>query len=777
LKQGSLSGKAPLVVALDGCTRLSRDALGSKAWGVNRMAALGLPVPPAVAVTTHACRAFFAQGHVLDDTLWAQIVCKVHALEARSGRHLGGTHRPLLVSVRSGAAHSMPGMMDTILNLGMNDTVEASLAQEHANPAHARDTRRRFEEQYRKVVLTGRLDPLPCDPWAQLRAAVAAVFGSWHSPRAQAYRRSRGLSDADGTAVTIQAMVFGNADARSGTGVLFSRSPIDGEPPAWGEWLPGAQGEDVVSGVRTPQPLDALRRQMPAVFEQLVQAAAVLERDARDIQDIEYTVESGSLWLLQTRTAKRSAQAALRAAIAFAEEGLVSRESALRRLTAEQVRQLSALELLGSAASRAPVAVGEPACPGVATGLVVTDPGEAEARARRGEATILARPTTSPDDLPGILAAAGLVTEAGGTTSHAAVVCRELGRPCVVGCGPGNVTSLAGAHVTLDGGSGRIWRGDLTADRSDESASGDVRTLTQWGLPLVPVRLLRVSEAPPDTVDLDVFDDRWRAGLRPGIAVRGAVLETDEGVRAALKAGVRALVVRHRLPALLACLALPGEEPGAFSASQESLQVDEPGRALTLLRLIALKGRPKLEIIADALALRQEDAASHCEALFHAGWCTDPAQPMRLTSSGRERLHALLAAERNQVDADAVRVLYGEFLPLNASVKRIMTAWQIRLDGTRNDHGDAAYDAAVLSELSHAQEQAGTLLKRLASLAPRLAHYGARLQRSATRVAAGDRAYVAGVSVDSFHSVWFELHEELIALAGLTRAQLGSNAA
>ncbi len=772
MRRDAPEGRPPLVVALDGRSHLDKDVLGSKAWGVNRMAALGLPVPPAFAVTTHACRAFFAQGHVLDDSLWAHVVAQVHALEARSGRQFGAQHRPLLVSVRSGAAHSMPGMMDTVLDLGINDAVEASLAREHANPAHARDTRSRFVEQYRKVVLAGRLDAVPEDPWVQLRAAVAAVFGSWHSPRAQAYRRRRGLSDDDGTAVTIQAMVFGNADARSGTGVLFSRSPIDGEPPAWGEWLPGAQGEDVVSGARTPLPVKALRRQMPDVFTQLMAAAATLERDARDIQDIEYTVESGRLWLLQTRTAKRSPQAAVRAAVAFVEEGLVSREEAVRRLTAEQVRQLPSLQLLPSAEARSPDASGEPACPGVATGLVVMDPAEAEARAHRGEATILARPNTSPEDLPGILAAAGLMTEEGGSTSHAAVVCRELGRPCVVGCGPGSLGSLVGTQVTLDGATGRIWRGDLAVDRSDEGSSADVRTLIQWGLPLVSVQLLRPQEAPPETVDLDPLNDGWRAALRPGIVLRGTVLETDEAVHAAVAAGVQGLVVRHRLPALLACLALGTAAPGALPSPQEHLPLGGDDAEFTLLRLIALKGRPGLAMLAEALALPAPSVAAHCAVLFDQGLCSDPARPLRLTPGGRERLQRLLATERGRLDPSAIRSLYDEFLPLNTAIKRIMTAWQVKQDGLRNDHGDAGYDAQVLEDLARTHAQSKGLMQRLAALAPRLAHYGMRLERAPARVAAGDHSHVAGVLADSYHTVWFELHEELIGLLGLTRAEL-----
>ena len=292
---GSAALKPLQVVAVDGSCTLTPEEIGGKAWGVNRMRSLGLPVPPAFVVTTHACREYYATDRAVHDALWAQIVGHMKRLEEVTGRCFGGVHRPLLVSVRSGAARSMPGMMDTILNLGINAAVEAALAAESGDPRHAADTHRRFVEQYRKVVLGGRAGPVPEDPWIQLRTAVAAVFDSWHSPRARVYRGNRGLSDDSGTAVTIQAMVFGNLDGRSGTGVLFSRNPITGDAPPWGEWLTRGQGEDVVSGGHTPKPLDALRDQMPEVHAELMRAAAMLEADARDIQDIEFTVESGRL--------------------------------------------------------------------------------------------------------------------------------------------------------------------------------------------------------------------------------------------------------------------------------------------------------------------------------------------------------------------------------------------------------------------------------------------------------------------------------------------------
>ena len=758
------------VVILDGSSTLTPEEIGGKAWGINRMRALGLPVPPAFVVTTHACREHHASGGAVHDALWAQIVEHMKTLEQVTGRRFGDAQHPLLVSARSGAARSMPGMMDTILNLGINAAVEAALGAETGDARYAAETRRRFVEQYRKVVFGGRPEPVPADPWTQLRGAVGAVFDSWHSPRARVYRHNRKLPDEGCTAVTIQAMVFGNLDERSGTGVLFSRNPITGELPAWGEWLTRAQGEDVVSGHFTPKTLVALREQMPAVHAELVRAAATLEADARDIQDIEFTVESGRLWLLQSRVAKRSPQAALRAAVAFAEQGLISKEEAVRRLRVDQVRQLPALQLAQQSDGQLPLAVGEAACPGVVSGVVVTDPETAEARARRGEDVILARATTSPDDLHGIIAARGLITEQGGSTSHAAVVSRELGRPCVVGCGTNTVTALAGRLVTLDGGSGRIWAGNLAVERTDEAAIGDLRKLVEWGLPLIPIRLLQIGEAPADAVDLDAFGAGWRAALRPGATVRGRVLDTDDGIRAALAAGVRAAVVHDRLPALLACLqpaatdarAKPADGVAAVPPAAEASE-------LALLRLLGLKRRASADILADSLFVAPDAVAAFYAPLCERGWCAQSGGGLQLTPAGRDRLGALLAAERAHVDRAAVIALYEEFWVFDAEVKQIMTAWQVKDGGSPNDHRDADYDRAVLQRLADLHVRTGPLLQRLAQLSSRLAGYGVRLGRAAARVAAGDHGYIAKIIADSYHTVWFELHEDLLSLAGLAR--------
>lgn len=768
-------GTAPQFVVLDGSCTLPREDIGGKAWGVNRMRALGLPVPPAIAVTTQACREYYERGRRFDERLWAQLVTRLGVLEEASGRRFGGLPRPLLVSVRSGAAHSMPGMMDTILDLGMNDAVERALAAEHAQPTIAADTRRRFVEQYHKVVLGGRAGPIPDDPWMQLRCAIIAVFESWQSPRAQLYRRERGLPENDGTAVIVQAMVFGNADEHSGTGVLFSRNPITGDPPPWGEWLPRGQGEEVVSGQRTPAPLRVLREQMPEVHAQLMRAAAVLEGDAADIQDIEFTVESGHLWLLQTRVAKRSAQAALHAAVAFAEEGLITREAALRRLQARQVRELPRLQLTEAAAERAPVARGEAASPGIAHGIVVIDSEQAQRRAASGVDVVLARPNTSPEDLPGIVAARAVLTEQGGSTSHAAVICRELGRPCIVGCGSHSVTRLDGVHVTLDGAGGLVWEGDLTADQADERSSADVCKLIEWGLALIPLRLLRAADEHAADADLDACGDHWRDALRPGIVVAGSVLDTDEGILAALSSGASAAIVQHRLPALLACLH-GATAPAASDVPPDHAPVDTGLSELILLRLLGLKGRASTALLGEALDTSATRTESVYEALRADGWCARSGAQFHLTAAGRERLDALLGDERNQADHAAVLAAYEDFCVLNGELKQLLTAWQLRPDGSPNDHADHAYDRAVLDRLYGLHARVPALIARLSAIVPRLARYGERLARAASRIAGGDRSYVARISHDSYHSVWFELHEELIALAGLTREGIARQA-
>jgi pyruvate, orthophosphate dikinase len=457
--------------------RLTREEVGGKAWSIQHMLSLGIPVPPAFVVTTAVCRDYHDNGRALPTGLLDEVKAAMASLEERTGRRFADTGRPLLVSVRSGASTSMPGMMDTILNLGMTGAIERALAAETGDAVYAADTRRRFDEQFEKVVGTGP----PESPWTQLELAVRAVLDSWYSKRALAYRQARGIPDDGGTAVTVQAMVFGNLDERSGTGVLFTRDPLSGNPDPYGEWLARGQGEDVVSGRADAQHLDDLLAAMPSVHRDLLAAASVLERQGRDVQDIEFTVQSGKLWLLQSRAAKRTPQAALRCAVRLEHEGLITSAEALDRITVDHVRALQrpVLDPAGVAAAP-PVASGKPASPGIATGVVVTDADHAEQLADEGQSVILARPTTDPDDVAAMSASVAVLTELGGSTSHAAVVCREMAIPCVVGCGIDTVTALAGSIVTVDADNGTVHSGVQPIHSAVATDDADMRTLEGW---------------------------------------------------------------------------------------------------------------------------------------------------------------------------------------------------------------------------------------------------------------------------------------------------------
>ncbi|MFI5716175.1 pyruvate, phosphate dikinase [Nocardia sp. NPDC051750] len=467
----------PAILGLAPDSVADRELIGGKAWSIQRMMALGIPVPPAFVLTTRAGRRDGTAGTTLPADVWREVPAAVAALEASTGRTFGGAPRPLLLSVRSGAATSMPGMMDTVLNLGITDEVERALAEWTGSADFAADTHRRFRAQFEKV--TG--SSPPTDPWEQLRRAMVAVLDSWNSPRAVDYRETRGLSHDGGTAVTVQAMVFGNLDDRSGTGVLFSRNPLTGGAEPYGEWLPRGQGEDVVSGRSDALALADLDTALPQVHAGLLAAAATLEADGGDTQDIEFTVESGTLWLLQARAAQRSPEAVIRHAVLFGREGLITRSEALDRVSPDQLRTLLTRRLdPAEVAAAASLATGKPACPGIAAGRVVTDPDDALERADRGEAVILARPTTDPDDVAAMSVAAAVITELGGSTSHAAVVCRELSVPCVVGCGPGTVMPLAGRIVTVDAATGTVYPGELTVVPATPADDPDIELLTRW---------------------------------------------------------------------------------------------------------------------------------------------------------------------------------------------------------------------------------------------------------------------------------------------------------
>ena len=453
-----------------------RELLGGKGIGLAEMTQLGVPVPAGFTITTEACRAYMAAGGAVPDGLDAQVDEHVAALETRTEKGFGDDQSPLLVSVRSGAAVSMPGMMDTILNLGLNDVAVEGLSASTGNPRFALDSYRRLIQMYGDVVdgvdghrfehaltelkaargadqdvhLTaddlrelvetfkaiyedGTGEPFPQDAREQLRRAYRAVFDSWNAPRAKVYRRANDIADDLGTAVNVVQMVFGNRGESSGTGVCFTRDPATGERRLFGEFLANAQGEDVVAGIRTPEPIARMKEGMPEAFEQLVATFDRLETHYRDMQDIEFTVEEGTLYLLQTRTGKRTAAAALRIAAEMVEEGLISREEAVARIDPGQLDQL--LHPMIDPDARVDVVTrGLNASPGAACGAIVLDADAAEERGKAGEDVILVRWETTPDDIHGLIHAAGVLTAHGGMTSHAAVVARGMGKPCVAGC-------------------------------------------------------------------------------------------------------------------------------------------------------------------------------------------------------------------------------------------------------------------------------------------------------------------------------------------------------
>lgn len=568
-----------LLLSLDGSALPDRKVIGGKAWSIARMRALGLPVPPAFVITTACCRAYLAGGKCFPDGLMDQVRDALAGLEAATGRRFGRGPLPLLLSVRSGAAISMPGMMDTVLNLGISDATEAALAAETGDARFGRDTHRRFLDLYGRIVLKAALPdlhdadapadwraavakaagaPVPDDPDAQLQAAIRAVFDSWDGRRARRYRAHHNIPDDLGTAVTVQAMVFGNADRNSGTGVLFSRNPLTGADAAYGEFLACAQGEDVVSGSQTPEPLSAMASQHPALHDELLQAAAVLERENGDVQDIEFTVERGRLFLLQSRSAKRAARAAVTIAVDMVHEGRLTAAQALARVSGEQVRQLLRPRLKPGAADGAELLCsGEAASPGVGAGLAVTDSDRAEAAEAAGQDVVLVRPSTSPDDVHGMIVARAVVTAQGGSTCHAAVVSRALGVPCVVGCGAAGIAALQGREITVDGGRGRIYAGRLAIEAPDPHADPHLRQLQDWAEAAVTLRVVPLDAAPDDALDLD----RQAGGEAPetvapllrGVrAAKGGVFGTDAGVQAAVDAGLHLIAVPQVLPALLA---------------------------------------------------------------------------------------------------------------------------------------------------------------------------------------------------------------------------------
>jgi pyruvate,orthophosphate dikinase len=465
-----------------------RALVGGKAANLGLMLGpeLRLPVPPGFVITTEACRAFLAGGWPdgLDDELHERMA----EVEGVVGRRFGSAKDPLLVSVRSGAPVSMPGMMDTILNLGLCDATEGGLA----NPAFAADCRARLRAMFRDIV---GVDEPPEDPWAQLRLAIQAVFRSWNSDRAKAYRATEGIADDLGTGVTVQAMVFGNLDDESATGVVFTRNPATGEPGLYGDVMFHAQGEDVVAGTHATEPVTALDARLPEAARALREAADRLERHERDLCDIEFTIERGRLWMLQTRIGKRSPGAALRIALDMARDTdfPLDRREAVERVA--RILEDPPKTTTGRSGYLVPLTTGLGASPGLAAGGVVTSPEAAAAAADRGETVILVRAETSPDDVHGMAKAAGILTARGGLASHAAVVARGWGIPAVVGASAvvvgeagariGDRAVAVGEVISIDGSTGEVFAGRIPG--SSEPVA-EAMTLLGWAAELgVPI--------------------------------------------------------------------------------------------------------------------------------------------------------------------------------------------------------------------------------------------------------------------------------------------------
>ncbi|MER9867155.1 pyruvate, phosphate dikinase [Mesorhizobium sp. M0136] len=539
-----------------------RNLLGGKGANLAEMCSLGLPVPPGFTITTEVCNAYYASGHTYPASLEADVAVALDHIGRLTGRRFGDPSKLLLVSVRSGARASMPGMMDTVLNLGLNDETVEALAADSGDPRFAYDSYRRFIQMYSDVVmgldhevfeeiledqkggLGHELDteltaiewqgvialykakveeelgkPFPQDPHEQLWGAIGAVFSSWMNNRAITYRRLHDIPESWGTAVNVQAMVFGNMGDTSATGVAFTRNPSTGEKQLYGEFLVNAQGEDVVAGIRTPQNITeaariaagsdkpSLQKLMPEAFQAFVSISDRLEKHYRDMQDLEFTIERGKLWMLQTRSGKRTAKAALKIAVDMARDGLISKEEAVARIDPASLDQLLH-PTIDPKAARDIIGVGLPASPGAATGEIVFSSNDAEEAKTQGRKAILVRIETSPEDIHGMHAAEGILTTRGGMTSHAAVVARGMGKPCVSGAGSLRVDYKAGTLmamgatfrkgdiITIDGGNGQVLKGAVPMLQPE--LSGDFAAIMEWADGARRMKVRTNAETPLD---------------------------------------------------------------------------------------------------------------------------------------------------------------------------------------------------------------------------------------------------------------------------------------
>ena len=531
--------------------------LGGKGANLAEMTNIGLPVPPGFTVTTEACIDFYNNGKEFPKGLKEQVIEKIKVLEKKTNKSFGDKNNPLLVSVRSGAVVSMPGMMDTVLNLGLNDETVIGLLENTKNPRFAYDCYRRFlqmfgdvvkgiehykfntileakkaekgvrydyeldeedlkqvVEQYKSLIKKETKEPFPQDPVEQLFQAIHAVFNSWNNDRAVVYRKIHKIPDNLGTAVNVQTMVFGNMGDDSGTGVSFTRNPSTGEKVLYGEYLTNAQGEDVVAGIRTPQPIEKLKQEMPKVYEEFVKICKLLEKHYRDMQDIEFTIERGRLWILQTRNGKRTAQAAIKIAIDMMEEGLISEEEAVMRVEPDQLSQLLHRRIDPNAKLDV-IATGLPASPGAGCGEVVFDADLAEKLQKEGRKVVLVRTETTPDDIHGMVAAEGILTSRGGMTSHAAVVARGMGKPCICGCEDikidyanklfraGERIVKEGDYISIDGTTGKVILGKVPM--IDPEVSGEFLKLLELADKIRNLSVRANADTPEDALKAKNF--------------------------------------------------------------------------------------------------------------------------------------------------------------------------------------------------------------------------------------------------------------------------------
>ncbi|HEY1706927.1 MAG TPA: pyruvate, phosphate dikinase [Rhizomicrobium sp.] len=685
----------PTIVAFDEPSTLTQQArltlLGGKGNSLFELSALcGLPVPPGFTLTTALCREYLHRGWT--DEMADGVRLALEKLELKTRTHFGGQQQPLLLSVRSGAAASMPGMMDTVLNVGLNDATERCLADSSRDASFASDCRRRLNDTFAKAI--GRKGDAPNDPWKQLREAIEAVFRSWNSERARAYRRIESISEDLGTAVTVQQMVFGNLNDRSATGVVFSRNPSTGESRIFGDVLFRAQGDDVVSGVATALDITSMEKAFPDLHHQLVSYLAKIERLYKDMVEVEFTIEDGLLWILQARIGKRTPTAAVRIAADLAKDPdfpLSRREAEYRvRPVAKKVRtslRIGSEKALGK---------GLGASPGVVTAKLLTDPELAVAAASEGLAVILARPETSPSDIEGIAAAKGILTARGGLGSHAAVVARGWGKVAVVGLEAMIVTPegisidghfiRAGDRISIDGESGEVFEGDVAVR---EELSDEMSSLIDW-------------------------------------------LESDED-----------------------------ERPSEGSRTK----IDDDA----LVTLLAIKGLTSRTALSEILGVDPNDLAKRLAAISEY---VDVSKPIFVKPTGEaiDRAGAAIAAHRVLLTRGRAEDLLLEFRSLNTAVKKLITDWQLESTCETHTSGGRGNDPdhAVVGRVLKLHEAVSAWIRGIQP--PQVvAIYLSRLGAAVEKMTGGDQRFLASPRVDSYHSVWFELHEYLIRLAGSSR--------